>query len=355
MRILITGGAGFVGSSIALAFGENSANRVVVLDNLRRRGSELNLVRFQKAGIQFIHGDVRSYDDLKEAPGNFDLMVEASAEPSVHAGRNGSPAYVIHTNLQGTVNCLEYARRRAGLFSYLSTSRVYSIAPLRAISLKETERRFELEPEQGIPGVSRYGISEHFPIDKARSFYGTTKLASEMLIQEFVETYGTRAVINRCGVIAGPGQFGRSDQGVVSLWIAHHHFGLPLTYTGFGGYGKQVRDLLHPLDLVELIHSQLDNPHCWNGEPFNIGGGHGLSTSLMELTEMCREAVGRSVPVTGIADTQSVDVPYYVTDSRKAAATFHWQPKRGAKTIVSEIVAWIRSCEDSLRPIFLPQ
>ena len=252
MRVLVTGGAGFVGANIALALHEKGS-RVVVLDNLRRRGSELNLPHFRKRAIDFIHGDIRQPADLADIPGTFDVMVEASAEPSVHAGQQNSPAYVIDTNLRGTVNCLEFARHRVEALVYLSTSRVYPIAALRGIQLNETPQRLEMAAQQTLPGISKFGIAEDFPIDGARSFYGATKLASELLIQEYVQSYRLKAVINRCGVIAGPGQFGKTDQGFVSLWVARHWFGLPLRYVGFGGTGKQVRDLLHPADLVALV------------------------------------------------------------------------------------------------------
>ena len=355
MRILISGGAGFIGSTIARSFQEKSCNQVVVLDNLRRRGSELNLLSFKKMGVEFHHGDVREPDDLLDIPGNFDLMVEASAEPSVQAGQQGSPAYVIGTNLQGTINCLEYARKKAGLFAYLSTSRVYSISSLRAIQLDETPQRFEVAAQQILPGISERGIDESFPTNKARSLYGATKLASELLIQEYVDSYGMKAIINRCGVIAGPGQFGKTDQGVISLWVANHYFGLPLNYKGFGGKGKQVRDVLHPLDLVALLSKQIEKPGHWNGEQFNIGGGRLISVSLLELTGLCRDIVGSSVAIGSTENTERVDVPLYLTDYSKAQRCFDWRPQRDIQTIVSEIAGWVRSNEDALRPIFAPE
>ena len=355
MRILISGGAGFIGSTIARSFQEKSNNQVVVLDNLRRRGSELNLISFKKTGVEFHHGDVRELNDLLDIPGNFDLMVEASAEPSVQAGQQGSPAYVIGTNLQGTINCLEYARKKAGLFAYLSTSRVYSISSLRAIQLDETPQRFEVAARQILPGISERGIDESFPTNQARSLYGATKLASELLIQEYVDSYGTKAIVNRCGVIAGPGQFGKTDQGVISLWVANHHFGLPLNYKGFGGKGKQVRDVLHPLDLVALVSKQIEKPEYWNGEPFNVGGGRLLSVSLQELTGLCRGIVGRSVAIGSTENTERVDVPLYLTDYSKAQRCFDWRPQRDIATIVSEIAEWVRSNEGALRPIFAPE
>jgi len=193
VRVIITGGAGFVGSHLAGALQSRPGNSVFVLDNLRRRGSELNLAPFKMNGIGFLHGDIREMDDLWDVPGNFDLMIEASAEPSVHAGEHGSPAYVIGTNLRGTLNCLEFARRRAGSFLFLSTSRVYfnlvaaehrlgrSPATLRDCSAADSPRRFGI------------GISEDFPTNQARSFYGATKLASELLIQEYVSNVRTQS------------------------------------------------------------------------------------------------------------------------------------------------------------------
>src|SRR5687768_98112 len=164
MRILITGGAGFVGSNLALAYRERYPDaEIVALDNLRRRGSELNLAILKSHNIAFQHGDIRSPADLFDLPGNFDVMIEASAEPSVLAGLDGSPAYVLQSNLVGTLNCLEFVRNRVGSLVFLSTSRVYSIGPLRAIRLVESASRFVIDNTQELPGVSVHGISERFP------------------------------------------------------------------------------------------------------------------------------------------------------------------------------------------------
>ena len=353
MNILITGGAGFVGSQLALRFKEaNPAARVVAFDNLRRRGAELNLPLFRKRGIDFAHGDIRLFSDLEDVGAGFDLIVDAAAEPSVLAGLTGSPLYVTGANLTGSLNCLEMARRDRATMVFLSTSRVYSIAPLRELALVETESRFEIAEQQSVPGVSAAGIREEFPTHLPRSLYGATKLASELLLQEYAATYGVRAVINRCGVIAGPGQFGKVDQGVFTLWVANHFFRQPLRYIGFGGGGKQVRDLLHPADLFELIVRQLDSIEAVSGEVYNVGGGHALSVSLRELTGICREVVGAEVPVASDEGTSSVDIPYYVTDAGRAATRFGWTPTRGVRQIVTEIHDWLRTEEASLRALF---
>src|SRR5450756_1441241 len=240
-RILITGGAGFVGSNLALAFKHaRPSATVIAFDNLKRRGSELALPRLRAGGVEFMHGDVRSMDDLASA-GPADILIEASAEPSVHAGYGGDPSYVVHTNLFGAANCLEFARRHGSDFVFLSTSRVYSIEALRGLPMEKNASRFVLRSGVQQAGVSAAGISEGFSLGGHRSLYGTTKLAAELLIEEYRVMYGLRAVINRCGVISGPWQMGKVDQGFVVLWLARHLFGGPLSYMGFGGDGLQVQ------------------------------------------------------------------------------------------------------------------
>jgi CDP-paratose 2-epimerase len=173
-----------------------------------------------------------------------------------------------------------------------------------------------------------------------------------LIIQEYVQAYGLQAIINRCGVIAGPGQFGKVDQGVFTLWVANHFFKLPLRYTGFGGQGKQVRDLLHPMDLFSLIKKQISKMEEYSGEVFNVGGGRRVSTSLSELTRLCEQHIGGSVPIAEDLETSPVDVPLYISDYSKAAQAFGWQPEYSVAVIVGDILNWIRENEMQLRPIF---
>jgi CDP-paratose 2-epimerase len=350
-NLLITGGAGFVGSNLALLFREARPELgVAVLDNLKRRGSELNLPRLRAGGVEFHHGDIRSPDDFVDLP-PFDLMIDCSAEPSVRAGLAGSPRSVVDTNLLGTINCLEASRVRGAAVLFLSTSRIYPIAALNGLPYAETPTRFRWAQAPGIPGFSARGIAEGFTLDGARSFYGASKLASEQLIQEYVYSYGTRAIINRCGVLAGPWQMGKVDQGFVTLWVARHYFGRPLHYIGFGGQGKQVRDVLHVDDLFDLLQLQLEAPERWDGRVYNVGGGNGVSVSLRELTALCVAETGKSVPIASVLDTAGVDLRIYVTDSGKAEADFGWRPTRGTAHIVRDIRAWIERHQETLKGI----
>jgi CDP-paratose 2-epimerase len=352
MKVLITGGAGFVGSNLARLFAASRTNvEVTAFDNLKRRGSELNLKPFKELGIRFVHGDIRNSGDLAALGTGFDLFIEASAEASVHAGVRGTPDYVVQTNLFGTFNCLSFARYHADKFVFLSTSRVYSIKTLREIALEETPSRFTIRPEQTLRGVTTAGISEDFDTSLPRSFYGATKLASEYLVQEFTEAYGLKSIVYRCGVLAGPGQFGKTDQGVFTMWVAHHFFKKDLQYTGFGGTGKQVRDLLHPADLFALMERHIDVIDKHSGSVHNVGGGAEISVSLAELTALCQKIVGTKVPITRRADTAAVDVPLYISDCGRISSALGWRPNRDVETIVSDIFSWIRDNESDLRLI----
>jgi CDP-paratose 2-epimerase len=351
MRVLITGGAGFVGSTLALTLKRESPEvDVCAFDNLRRRGSELAIDRLRNSNIEFVHGDVRCTDDLA-AVGGFDLLLECSAEPSAHAGYEHSAAYVVQTNLVGTFHCLEAARMHHADVVFLSTSRVYPIDGLRGLPLERRADRFEIPEGASGPGWSAKGIASDFPLTGHRSLYGATKLASELLVEEYRAMNGLRTVINRCGVIAGPWQMGKVDQGFIVLWAARHLFGGQLSYAGFGGEGLQVRDVLHVADLCDLIRLQIVDLPRYDGGIFNVGGGHERSVSLRELTEMCRERAGRSIPIESNPATKAADVPYYTTDNSRTAAASGWTPRRGLGDVLDDVFAWLREYRATLSPI----
>ena len=351
-HVLITGGAGFVGSSLAVDLRRRFPElRVTAFDNLYRRGSELNLPRLERAGVRFVHGDVRCPEDLRglrDAPG---LLIECSAEPSAQAGYGGSPEPLIRTNLDGCFHCLEYARATKSDFLFLSTSRVYPVAALNSLAWREDETRFSLADEQVAPGASASGIAEQFPLDGPRSLYGMTKLAGELMVTEYADAYGMRTAMNRCGLIAGPWQMGKSDQGVVTLWAAAHHFGRPLRYIGFGGTGKQVRDIVHIDDICDLVADQVSHFESYAGRLFNAGGGLRNSASLMELTRACEEVTGNRIAMGCEPENRPADIRIYVTDHRRITQATGWTPRRDVRTVVADICDWIRRDEAVVRQL----
>ena len=354
MSILITGGAGFVGSNLARRFRDRQPDRrIVVLDSLKRRGAEINLADLRARGIEFAHGDIRSPEDLNAVEGDFDLLIEAAAEPSALAGVNGDPSYVLNTNLIGTLNCLEFARQRCRGMIFLSTSRVYSLPALCGMPLREDETRLSLDAGAiAARGLSARGVAEEFDTSRFRSLYGATKLASELIIQEYCALFDMAIVINRCGTIAGPGQWGKVDQGVYTLWVANHYFRRSLQYIGYGGHGKQVRDLLHPSDLFALLEIQAGEIQAHAGEVYNVGGGLGISTSLLEYTRLCEEITGNRIDIGSVPETSRVDVPYYVGDSTKAEAAFAWKPEKTVRDIVEDIHRWLQEEHEQVEAIF---
>jgi len=348
MRTLITGGAGFVGGNLGVSLAERHPDwEVVALDNLMRRGSELNLPRLREAGVEFVHGDVREPGDLAAA-GPFEAMIECSAEPSVLAGF-ADTSYSVQTNLLGAFNCLERARQEEAFLVFLSTSRVYPVAPQLSLRLEETDTRFELAAEQSVAGAGSLGLTEGFPMSGARTLYGATKLSAEHLIEEYADAFGLRAAIDRCGVIAGPWQMGKVDQGVFSWWLLSHRFDRPLAYIGYGGNGKQVRDLLHVDDLVDLVDEQLSDPERWSGVTANVGGGRECSLSLLETTELCRELTGNEVPIGAESETRPGDVPVYLSDCSRLHSLTSWRPRRGPRDVLADLLAWTAEHEASLK------
>jgi len=342
MKILITGGCGFVGSNLAIKMKQKYPLSVITcLDNLKRRGSELNIKRLYENNVKFIHGDIRCKEDFEGL--EFDLMIECSAEPSVMAGVNSSPQYLLNTNLVGTINCLESVRRNKAKIIFLSTSRVYPIDKINDMKYNKTKTRFD--------NIHCHGINETFPIDGPRSLYGTTKLASELLIQEYIDTYNIQAIINRCGVIAGPWQMGKTDQGVMALWVLHHMLKKPLTYIGYNGSGFQVRDFVHIDDIFDLIDIQIEKFHMCNGETFCVGGGIANSFSLMELTQMCEEVVQHKIKMYKDIKTRENDLIWYITDYAKAYSTLDWQPKKNLKQTVKDIYDWLFEYKNKLKGV----
>jgi CDP-paratose 2-epimerase len=340
MRILISGVCGFVGSTLAREFAARG-HTVSGFDNFIRPGSEANRAALKEAGVKIFHADLRAASDL-ETVAAVDWVIDAAANPSVLAGVDGktSSRQLVEHNLGGTVNLLEFCKAHRAGFTLLSTSRVYSIPPLAGLPVVAKNGAFTLKLKARLPaGVSASGIDENFSTSAPVSLYGATKLASETLALEYGETFGLPVFINRCGVLAGAGQFGRADQGIFSFWINAWRAGRPLKYIGFGGHGHQVRDCLHPRDLVGVLEKQFAaKKAAATDRVANFSGGAGSAMSLRQLSEWCAERFG---PREVAADRapRPFDLPWVVLDSAKAARLWKWKPETAAGEILEEIAA----------------
>lgn len=351
MKILITGGAGFVGSSLCIKLKEKYPSySIIAFDNLKRRGSELNLIELKHKGIEFIHGDIRNIEDL-QAVSSFDVMIEASAEPSVMAGISSDPSYVINNNLYGSINCFNTCLKYNAKLIFLSTSRVYPIEKIENANFIEEETRFSFSANQNELGISKNGISEELNLSGARSFYGTTKLSSELFIQEYANFYNLDAAITRFGVIAGPRQMGKTDQGIVTLWMAKHYWKNPLKYIGYGGLGKQVRDILHIDDLVNLIDIQIHQINKFKNKIYNVGGGIEVSASLQEMTKICETITGNKIEIGSELQNRPADLRIYISDNTKIENEIKWAPKNSIQSIFLDTFNWINKNEDQLKSI----
>lgn len=340
MRLLITGICGFVGNAIARRILESVENCAIYgIDNLSREGSELNRGGLLKSGVALFHGDIRARSDFDAVP-PVDCVIDAAANPSVLAGVDGrtSSRQLIEHNLYGTVNMLEYCKRAGAGLILLSTSRVYSIKPLSELQVEARGQSFHLKKGAALPdGVTEAGVTERFGTAPPISLYGSTKLASEITALEYGETFGFPVWINRCGVLAGAGQFGRPDQGIFSFWINSYLRRRPLKYIGFGGRGYQVRDALHPGDLVPALLKQISGgPTADAPRVCNFGGGIANAMSLSELSAWCKDRFGLH-EVAFDQTPRPFDIPWMVMDSALAKRVWGWEPQVPIDRLLSEI------------------
>jgi CDP-paratose 2-epimerase len=315
----------------------------------------MNRSRLKQRGIKLIHADIRNSSDL-EAIARCDWILDAAANPSVLAGVDGksSPRQLLEHNLFGTVNLLELARAWSSGFLMLSTSRVYSIHQLAAIPVKPSGSRFEPNAKKAkLTGFSRRGVGEDFSTAPPLSLYGSSKLASEVLACEYAEAFTLPVFINRCGVLAGAGQFGKIDQGIFSFWIHSWHAQRPLKYIGFKGTGFQVRDCLHARDLVPLLVKQMKQPTKDAPRIINVSGGIKQSASLLELSAWCENRFGKG-NVSGTKETRPFDVSWLVLDSSLARNVWQWAPQTSLEAVWNEIAAhavanprWLEATADS--------
>lgn len=336
MRILITGICGFVGSTLARELAA-AGHHVSGFDNFIRPGSETNRAPLEQLGVTVLTADLRDTAAMDALP-PADFVIDAAANPSVLAGVDGktSSRELVDHNLTGTINVLEYCKAHQAGFILLSTSRVYSIAPLATLNVTVVDHAFV--PATALPRhLSTAGLTEEFPTGAPISLYGATKLASETMALEYGETFGFPVFINRCGVLAGAGQFGRADQGIFAYWINAWLRKRPLKYLGFGGLGHQVRDCLHPRDLVPLLEQQFRAGRLpVEDRLINVSGGSASAMSLKQLSDWCDARLGRHSVVQD-GTPRPFDISWIVLDHAKATRLWNWRPGTPTPAILEEI------------------
>lgn len=331
MKILITGGSGFVGSNLAIYLKKNLNNgEIFSLDNLSRKGSVVNLKRLRAAKIKNFKLNIEDFKRIRSLQ-KFDVIIDCCAEPAIEASKR-EPDRVFNTNLVGTFNILKKCISEKTNIIFLSSSRVYSINNLRKLVKTSVLKK---------PLKIKKKISEKFETASASSLYGFTKLSSEKLIKEMFFSTNLKYIINRFGVIAGPWQFGKQDQGFVPLWVANHYLKKNLSYNGFGGHGHQIRDVIHIDDVCKIILIQLKNLKKINNQIFNIGGERKNSISLKNLTIKCEKLTGNKISFKKVSKTSVFDIPYYVSDNSKISKVYRWKPSKNINIILRDIYLWI--------------
>jgi CDP-paratose 2-epimerase len=348
MKILITGACGFVGATLTRELTKQLKKpEIWGLDNFLREGSRSNLQPLLTQGVKVLDGDIRRPGDLARIP-KVDWVIDCAAEPSVLAGTGtGMTSFdLLDHNLIGTIRMLEFCKQHGAGFILMSTSRVYSIRPLASIRVKSSKGAYRPDFSRSTypPGLSAHGIAESFPAEPPLSLYGSSKRCAEILALEYGDAFGFPVWINRCGVLAGKGQFGRADQGIFSFWIKSWKERKPLKYIGFDGKGSQVRDCLHPRDLVPILSAQLEGQKPADpGDALdlricNFGGGLANSSSLSELSDWCEKRFGPR-EVGSDPQPRPFDLPWIVLDNRRAEKTWGWQVTRPLSSILDEIAA----------------
>jgi CDP-paratose 2-epimerase len=344
MRVIVTGGCGFIGFNLTRYLSQ-AGHLVTVFDNLVRRGSEMNVPKLIKMGVRFVHGDIRNVEDISELPAEADCLIECSAQPSVVSGY-ANPVYDFTTNVTGVLNCLEFCRTRGIGMIFLSSSRVYPARTINALPVVETPTRWDWDTSLAGEALPRgfdpmLGISANFDMDgPTKTIYGASKAAADFFCQEYADAFDLPIIVNRCGVVAGQGQFGVVGQGWLTFWAISCLLERPITYLGYKG--KQVRDILFIEDLCALIQIQLQRLQELSGSVWNVGGGRGNSLSLVEASALMERLLGKSLTTSYRDQIRRGDMIIYITDNSDIRRDVNWVPVISIEGGAESIARWVR-------------
>ena len=344
MKILVTGGAGFVGSHVAEYFSEKGYE-VIALDNLKRGeilGKNISLehnIEFLKGlnSVSFVKGDIRDFSLLKNLRKDVDIIIHTAAQVAVTTSLK-NPREDFEINVIGTFNVLEAARLSDAAVVYCSTNKVYG-DNVNGIPVAEKDKRYEFADDK-----YRNGIPENFPIDSCEHTpYGCSKLAGDIYVQDYGHIYGLKTGVFRMSCIYGERQFGVEDQGWVAWFAIAALLNKPITIYGDG---KQVRDVLYVKDLIRaydlFINSNLKQA------VFNIGGGPENTLSLLELLDLLEGLTGKRVKIS-YENWRPSDQKVYISDISKVKEKLRWNPKVDPKEGVKMLLSWINANKDVLK------
>ena len=338
MKVLVTGGAGFVGSHVAEYYAKMGGD-VIAFDNLSRAeilGKKLgdplynwSFLKKNYGNINLEKGDVRDFEAVKKASEGAEVVIHTAAQVAVTVSVN-DPRKDFEINAVGTFNVLEAARLNDAAVILCSTNKVYG-DNVNKIPVKEDEKRYRFADE-------RYnnGIPEDFPIDLCgHSPYGCSKLAADLYTQDYGHTYGIKTGVFRMSCIYGPRQFGVEDQGWVAWFAIATAMDKPITIYGDG---KQVRDILNVDDLVRGFDAFLRGKP--RHEVFNMGGGSLNTISLLELLDIIERTLGKR-PRIRFADWRVGDQKVYVSDISKAREKLGWKPEVNLPKGIESLLLWV--------------
>ena len=340
MKILITGGCGFVGTNLAL-FLHSKGFKINCLDNLSRKGSIYNLKLLKERKIKNFKIDISNYKKFQKLP-KYDFIIDCCAEAAVEVSKKDIDR-VINTNFLGTLNILKKVKKDKSRIIFLSSSRVYPIKDINSlINKKIIKSKIQINKT----------FNEKDNVLGPKTLYGFSKLSSEMLIEEFSYAFDLKFIINRCGVISGPLQFGKQDQGFISLWIWKHLNKKKMNYIGYGGLGNQVRDVLHIDDLCDLIFLQIKKFDKINNKMFTVGGSKQSFISLKELTKICEKITNNKIKFSKIPKTSIYDIPYFITSNNHVTKIYNWKPKRNILKVVTDTFLWLKNNKSKINKYF---